>query len=316
MARARGSRERGRSAMSEVERAAGGKRLLPALVTVTALLVLGTYLWRNRAFVFETYALDPGAFALVALLSALGLALRAAANQLHFGALGVALPAADWFRLVAMTSFTNYLPLSAGLLAKALFLKRVHDVAYGHFAAGQTTLLLVVLSTNGAIGLVILAAQFPQALFGAVGAGFGVLTLSGAALLAPEGLRRKLSPRWFRFDVGVGSARSFVGVAATQAAMLAASAASLWLCFAMGEGEVGYLACVLFTAAAVITRFVTVVPGALGVREFVIGGLAVLVGFELRDAVVAAALARAAEMVVVFAFGGAFTFSFSRELTA
>jgi uncharacterized membrane protein YbhN (UPF0104 family) len=98
--------------------------------------------------------------------------------------------------------------------------------------------------------------------------------------------------------------------------MLLAAALGLKLCFAMGASAVGLAPCLLFTAAAVITRFVTIVPGALGVREFLIGGLALLIGFDLRDAVIASALMRAAEIAVVFVLGGVFTWSLSRELTA
>jgi uncharacterized membrane protein YbhN (UPF0104 family) len=66
----------------------------------------------------------------------------------------------------------------------------------------------------------------------------------------------------------------------------------------------------------VLARAVTIVPGALGVREFLVGGLALLTGFDPRDAVVAATLARAAEISVVFVLGGVFTWSLSGEVAA
>ena len=78
----------------------------------------------------------------------------------------------------------------------------------------------------------------------------------------------------------------------------------------------GLLACVLFTAAAVLARLVTIVPGALGVREFLVGGLALLTGFDMRDAVVASTIARAAEIAVVFSLGGVFSWSLSEQLAA
>lgn len=294
------------------------RRWVPVLFSAAALLLLSGYLWRHRGFIAESYSLDPAAFGLVAGLALIGLLLRAQMNRLHFAGLGVAVGLLDWFRLVSMTAFTNYLPLSAGLFLKALFLKRVHDVPVGRFAVGQTTLLLLVLATNGMVGLGILALRLPDALLSIVGGGFAAMTLSGALLFAPTRLLERVSPRWFPLAENVdGAALSgWVGVVSMQLLMLFAAAVSLFLCFRMGAGDVGLLACLLFTAASVITRFVTIVPGALGVREFLIGGLAALTGFELRDAVVAATLARAAEIVVVFALGGAFTWSFSGELAA
>jgi uncharacterized membrane protein YbhN (UPF0104 family) len=290
------------------------RRWLPGAASSLVLALLAAYLWRNRSFIVDTYALDPVVFVGVSALTLVGLALRAFANQLHFGGLGVRLTPLDWFRLITMTTFSNYLPLSAGLFAKALFLKRVHDVPYRRFAVGQTTLFVLVLATNGLTGLLILAVQFPEALFGVVGAGFAALTLSGALLFLPAAVQQKVTHEWFPLAEGVGPRANLAPVAAVQLGMLGASSLSLLLCFGMGDGDVGLMACVLFNAAAVITRLITIVPGALGIREFLIGGLAALVGFDLRDAVVAATLARAAEIVVVFALGGAFTWSFSREL--
>lgn len=302
--------------MSRGEASGASRRWLAALSSGVVLALLVAYLWSHRAWIVESYALDPFAFSLVGALGVLGMALRAFANRLHFAGLGVALSSLAWFRLVSVTAFANYLPLSAGLLAKALFLNRVHDVPVRRFAVGQATFLLLVLATNGAVGLGTLFVRFPEAVFGVLGAGFAAMVLSGVLLLVPEPMRRKLSTEWFPFAENVGTAArgGWSGVIVIQVLMLLVSSASLLLCFGMGASEVGFIPCLLFTSAAVVTRFVTIVPGALGVREFLIGGLAALTGFELRDAVVAATLARAAEVVVVFALGGLFTWSLSREV--
>jgi uncharacterized membrane protein YbhN (UPF0104 family) len=260
----------------------------------------------------------PELFLAVAGLTLLSLFVRGIANRLHFGSLGVGASTTDWFRLVTVTSFTNYLPLSAGLVAKAVFLKRVHDMPFRRFAVGQTTLLVIIVATNGLVGLGALAFVFPDLLVGVIGLGFAGMLASGLLLVLPERARDLLSATWFPFAANVGPEvrRQWPAVALCQLGMLLAAAASLELCFAMGGVSVGLGACVIFTAAAVLTRLVTIVPGALGLREFFIGGLAVLTGFDLLDAVVAATLVRAAEMAVVFLLGGVFTWSLSSDLAA
>jgi uncharacterized membrane protein YbhN (UPF0104 family) len=294
------------------------KRWLPPVITVLVVLVLSGFLFENRAYIADSYSLRPELFVVVSALTLISLFVRGVANRLHFGALGVTASILEWFRLVAVTSFTNYLPLSAGLVAKAIFLKRMHDMPFRRFAVGQATLLLLIVATNGFVGLAVLALVFPEHLFGVIGLGFGVMILAGSLLILPQDLREALSPRWFPYAASVGSdaRRNWPGVAACQLAMLLAASLGLQLCFAMGTSKVSLAACVIFTAAAVLTRFVTIVPGALGVREFLIGGLAVLTGFDGRDAVVASILARAAEIAVVFILGGIFTFSLSSELAA
>lgn len=293
-------------------------RWLPLTLTIAVLSVLMGFLFQNRSYISESYSLRPGLFTAVAALTLLSLFVRAIANRLHFGALGVRASTADWFRLVTVTSFTNYLPLSAGLVAKAVFLKRVHAMPFRLFAVGQATLLVLIVATNGMVGLVVLALWFPEQLFSAVGLGFSAMLSAGLLLVLPERARRFVSATWFPFAANVGpeARRNWPAVALCQLGMLLAAALALELCFAMGESSVGLEACVIFTAAAVLARFVTIVPGALGVREFLIGGLAVLTGFDLRDAVVASTLARAAEILVVFMLGGVFTFSLSSDLAA
>ena len=294
------------------------QRWLPPVLTLAVLAVLSGFLYEHRSYIAESYSLRPGLFAAVAALTLLGLFVRGIANRLHFHGLGVGASTADWFRLVTVTSFTNYLPLSAGLVAKAVILKRVYALPFGQFAVGQATLLVLIVATNGLVGLLLLGIHFPDQLSGAVGLGFGAMLAAGGLLILPHRLRELLSARWFPFAANVGpeARRNWPAVALCQLGMLFAAAFGLKLCFAMGESSVGLEACLLFTSAAVLTRFVTVVPGALGVREFLIGGLAVLTGFDLRDAVIAATLARAAEILVVFVLGGVFTWRLSHDLAA
>jgi hypothetical protein len=79
---------------------------------------------------------------------------------------------------------------------------------------------------------------------------------------------------------------------------------------------VGFAACQVFTAAAALTGLATLIPGALGIREFFVGGLALLTGFEVRDAIIASTLARVVEIAVIMVLGGVFTPTLSGELAA
>ena len=130
--------------------------------------------------------------------------------------------------------------------------------------------------------------------------------------------RGPLGGRWFPWEATSAPAvrRAWPGVALLQVGILFATAASLKLCFAMGVSDVPFAACVLFAASAVITRLVSITPGAIGIREFLIGGLAHLMGFDLRDAVIASTLSRSVEIAVVFGLGGAFTYTLTGKLAS
>jgi uncharacterized membrane protein YbhN (UPF0104 family) len=277
--------------------------------------LLAAFLIHNRSYIAERYALRPDALIAIAALVVVTLALRSLANRALFTRVGIDAGVYDWFRLVTVSSFTNYLPLSAGMVAKAFFLKRVHLLPYGTFAVGQVALLVVIISTNGVVGLATLGSLFPEQLFGIIGIGFVVMMFAAAAMFLPDSALARL-PRGMHAaaDAAPAFRRAWPVVALLQVGILLASAAGLAIAFDMGESDVGFGACVIFTAAAMLTRLVSITPGAIGIREFLIGALAYLTGFELRDAVIASTATRTIEIAVIFALGGVFTRRISNEV--
>jgi uncharacterized membrane protein YbhN (UPF0104 family) len=293
-----------------------GRRWLVAGLTSAALIVLAVFLIRNHRYIAEHWAPRPGAFLAIAALTVAALVLRSLANRALFSRLGIEAPAADWFRLVTVSSFTNYLPLSAGMVAKAFFLKRVHQLPYGTFALGQFALLLVIISTNGLVGLATLGLVFPEQLTGVVGVGFVLMIGAGSLMFLPRPLLGRLPVRFQSAAVENAPVlrRAWPIAFALQFGILMTSAAALAIAFDMGSSDVGFAPCVIFSAAAMLTRLLAITPGAIGIREFLIGGLAYLTGFELRDAVIASTATRTVEIAVVFALGGLFTRRLSRQV--
>jgi hypothetical protein len=288
------------------------RRALVACLTLAVLAVLAAFLLQNRAYIAEHYAPRPGACLAIAALIVVTLVVRSLSHQVLFGPLGIGASSFDWFRLVTVSSFTNYLPLSAGMVAKAFFLKRVHSLPYRTFAVGQVALLVVVVSTNGVVGLATLAVALPGHLGGVVGACFAVMTASGALMLLPMpalAALRRLTGRWLPWDAEAAPAlrRGWPAAAAFQVGNVLAMAAAFQIAFAMGSAPVGLAACIVFSAAGMLTRLVAITPGAIGIREFVVGGLAYLTGFDLRDAVIASTALRTVEIAVIFLLGGVFT---------
>ena len=55
-------------------------------------------------------------------------------------------------------------------------------------------------------------------------------------------------------------------------------------------------------------------PGAIGLRELLIGVVAYVTGFELRDAIVASTLVRVVDLGVVLLLGAGFTWGLSGEV--
>ena len=166
------------------------------------------------------------------------------------------------------------------------------------------------------MGLATLGLAFPDRFVGIVGAGFVVMIGAGALMFLPGPLLRRI-PERFRSAakyVAPQLRRAWPTAALLQFGILMASSAGLAIAFDMGASDVGFSACVIFTAASMLTRLFSITPGAIGIREFLIGGLAYLTGFELRDAVIASTATRTVEVAIVFTLGGLFTRRLSSQV--
>ncbi len=282
-------------------------RLLSAAVTLVAVAVLVAYLVANWSHVRANYSMPPGPIAAMALLSIGILALRAAAHSVIFRRAIRTIRYGEWCEVVAVGALSNLLPLSAGLFTKAYLVKRIHALSYRSYTGGQLALFLIGLVSSGLLGLAAVSLlPWVQGTW-IVGVAFLGMLVAGTVLLYPG---PPVSRIWSKLG-GVGgadtpgllSAATIAGV--LHASILLLSAGKLYLAFSLGPERVPFAACLVFAAAGIATRLVTVTPGALGVRELLIGALAQLTGFSLGDALIASTIDRVVEVVVTCVAGGA-----------
>lgn len=291
---------------------------LPALLTAGAFTVLLGFLFANRGHLGRYYTVHPEAFLAIALLTAIILMLLGLANKIHFGAMGMKGSWYDWFHLVTVSSFTNYLPANAGIAVKAFYLKRIHGTPYRTFLAGQGALFLIFAAAAGACGLAALLAWPPERLPKLIAGALLAMTAAGGLLLLPRDAARRLGGSYLGESLAAARTgpRAVGAVALCQGSILVATATSLKISFDMGPAEVPLAACVVLAALAPLSRLVAVTPGALGVRELLLGGLAYLMGFTVRDAIIASTFSRLVEFAVVCSLGSFFTYRLSGKIVS
>jgi uncharacterized protein (TIRG00374 family) len=92
-------------------------------------------------------------------------------------------------------------------------------------------------------------------------------------------------------------------------------AARFWIAFHALSQEVTWAQCLLFSAATVLTRLANIVPGGLGVREGIVAGVAVILGFQVDASIAAVGLDRLIATVVIVALGVPYTYILSKNAT-
>ncbi|MFW6116705.1 MAG: hypothetical protein ACOC6F_03165, partial [bacterium] len=235
------------------------KTYLPYVLSAGALLILVTYLWRNINRYQKLLRLS-----LDAVLSLIGLVLmfaliNGAINYFFYRALGVFLGISESIGLAIVNTLANQLPFAGGLVAKGVYLKQRHQLAYTHFLSATMALYVCFVAVNGSLALAVLgywallgSARVPLALvlgFSGMGASVMSLWLPVDAVSAPGKMGKWLT----QLGEGWGVLRQnvpLVGVmAAFQLLMTLLFAGRFWIAFHALSQDATYAQCLLFSSA-------------------------------------------------------------------
>lgn len=280
---------------------ARGTKLIGLLLGLAICLSFAYLLTQQLPYIQEN--VKPSIAQLLALtgLSLMVFLLRAIMNRIMFHPLGVNASILHWTGIVVGTTLANTLPLVAGSIAKGFYLKRIHDLPYRIYAGGQIALFALVLSTNGIVGLIILATIFREQASAPVWSLFFLMACAGFIPLLPKTIQRILGKQRFPWPEWTPrqQAKVWGTTGLSQLGILFLAAAKLHLCFAMGLEDVNYTACLLFSASIAITRLISITPASIGIREFLIASVAHLIGFNFSDALIASTIDRIIDLVIV-----------------
>jgi len=254
----------------------------------------------------------PGVLALM-VLTLIFSVLNGVFNTYMFRAVGAEIAHSEGFLLTAVATLANQLPLPAGIVTRAVYLKRQHGLSYTHYLSSQLAVVIGVIAVDGFIGLGILSYWFlftamdaPSVLFAA----FGLMALSAAAFWFP--LERIHLPAAIQARIGKavegwklisGNPRLLARLFGLKMATTLIVAVRYWLAFHMLSQAVTGGQVMLFAVASVLTQLVSFAPGNLGVREAIVGAVAVALRFDLAVSVAAVGLDRLAATSVYVILG-------------
>ncbi|MGC9400543.1 MAG: flippase-like domain-containing protein [Anaerolineae bacterium] len=301
------------------------KAYLPYGLSAGALLIFVTYLWRN----FDRYRqLLNVSFATI--LSLMGLVLvfaliNGAINYFFYRALDVFLTFNESVGLAAINTLANQLPFAGGLVAKGVYLKQRHQLAYTHFLSATMALYVCFVAVNGAVALTVLGGwalvegiEVPPALvlgFSGMVAGVISLWIPVDALSLPGKLGKRLmqlAEGWRVLSRNLDLVGIMIGFQVLTTLLFAGR---FWIAFHALSQDVTYAQCLLFSSATVLTRLVNIAPGGLGVREGIVAGVASLLGFEAGVSAVAVGIDRLVATSVIIVLGTIYTYVLSKKAT-
>ena len=258
--------------------------------------------------------LNPGQLAMMFFLCFFSTAINACVVQCLIKALKIKTNLWDMVWLNHAAMLLNYAPMKFGTLFRANYLKNHYGLKYTHFATFFIYLTFLMVATAAAVGLVALVTVYSLASYESkiLAMTFLITVLISlvflfAPLPIPTG-RGRLMTMVHNFLVGrAGIARQkkalFVSTVFLVANFLLTALRFGIIYHSMGKSihPAGYL---ILGALGFVVLFIGLTPGSLGIREFVLGLGAVVLGVPLEIGILAAMIDRMVLISYTFPVGG------------
>ncbi len=213
---------------------------------------------------------------------------RGLINTQFYRNLNAPLSLIEGISIAVLNTIGNLLPLSGGLFAKGLYLKKRYQLQFSHYLPATVALFACFLSVNGItslISLFLLSIFYDVQISLYLIVGFILMSFSIAIQWAP--LKYRFLPHHVTkvidnvqngWSILRENKRLLVRIIGIQVIFICLISLRFWIIFAIFSNEINFLLCLIFAGASVLSSFVNILPGGLGVREGIIGGISYLMG--------------------------------------
>ena len=232
---------------------------------------------------------------------------------------GVALAFKEWFGLtVVSTMISYYTPVKAGMVARAYYLKKIHQFSYSNYisllSASYLINLLVASGTSSwlsffsyhfysqnewpifVLSIVLLMITVACAIL--------VLFCSSVISFNPgNALLNFMTDLMGGFRILMKKKSILAKIAGIQLVLIFIMALKLYWSFKAIGIQVSFVHILIIQSLTTFSTVVSITPGNLGVKEGIIGSFAFMLNIPATDAIFAATVDRGISMVVTFALG-------------
>lgn len=289
------------------------RKFLLFVFNISLLLLFFFYIYLNAEKLQQLFYFSPLFLLVMGSITTILIFGNGIISLLVFNQLGANLSISLAFFLAAVSTLTNQLPISGGIISRGYFLKRIYDLSYTKYFSATLALFFYFVSANGIIGFLILMYWYfsnkeylsPELLVGFLGmaCAFMIFWLPVEHLKKHLYLRARLEQIFLGWGIINKKPVLLLAVISIQIGMMLLQAISYWLAFQMLSQPVTYSQAVLFSAASILTQLVSIAPGGLGIREGIVAVVAASLGFDAEIAVVAVGLERLISTIVIIIMG-------------
>jgi uncharacterized protein (TIRG00374 family) len=231
---------------------------------------------------------------------------------------GVKLNFIEWFGLICIQSFGNYLPFNAGILSNVTYLKvkkKVPISKYVSFFAGDTVIKLLVFGIIGTLLLLWITLTTNKVNYMLFLVLFSFIFFGVICIFLP--MTKKVSNNRFinwlikihrGWDQIKKSRSVLVKSVITHIILLMLITMQFSIIFNELGNNINIFYIFILTIMTNVIRFISIIPGNLGLRESIAGSVTKLFGYSFSIGIMAALIGRIISMFWIFLLGIIFSF--------
>jgi uncharacterized membrane protein YbhN (UPF0104 family) len=227
---------------------------------------------------------------LLIFLVLLNISIRGIINLYLYPLFSVKLSLAESIRLVVLNIIGNQLPLAGGMVAKGVYLKQKHNLAFSHYLPVTAALYVCFIGVSGFLGLTVLLYLYAVNntpfywLLWIAFTGFVVGMISLWLPIKPGIFSDRVKKQLLELNYGwqaLGKNPALLmKLCILQVVVLTAIGSRFFFEFQMVSQDVALSHCFLFSASTILTRLLSFAPGAIGLREGIVGIVSEILGFD------------------------------------
>ncbi len=225
----------------------------------------------------------------------------------------------EWFGLSVINTAGNYLTaLRGGAVARAIYLKKIHQLSYSYFLSTLAGIYIIIFLVYSFIGLLTMAFLyysleiFNVLIFVVFLAVF--LSLLGIVFFSPKIKKTKYSfinkfvnviNGWYLIK---SNRKLLVFIGFISLVNLAIMVSGLLLEFKVFNIEIALSSVLFLTIVSTLSLFISITPGALGIREAIVVFTATVVNIPVSQMLAVSILDRVISLAVIFILGPIFSY--------
>lgn len=296
---------------------------LPIILAFAVVVFFIWYIHQNIDQLKQLVEISYLSIVMFSVLLILLICIRGVSNFIYYRKLGALLSLNEGIGLAFMNRLANELPFFGGIIAKGAYLKKKHNISYAGFLPATMALYLCYISVSGLAGLFVLAFFFfsrksPPSLpllglFFAMAVSCMLLWVPIRFPSLPMKWKRLLESLKVGWRVLADNSLLTVKILTLDILAILVHSMRLLIVFRAFSQDIGFMECVLFSSATVLTRLISITPGAIGIREGIIAIIAGVYGVDLVISAIVVGADRLLGTLVISIFGGFYTYSLTRS---